>query len=46
MKRKREFSPDLDLVDGLLVLFLPGLEKTFCVINHLFQTVFLLETKV
>ena len=34
---------DLNLVDGLLVFLLSGLEETFCVIDHLLQTVLLLE---
>lgn len=44
-KTQRKESSDLDLVDGLLVLFLPRLEQTLGVVNHLFQTVFLLENK-
>lgn len=36
---------DLNLVNCLLVFLLSGLEKTFSVINHLFQTVLLVETK-
>lgn len=36
---------DLNLVDGLLVFFLSGLEQTFGIINHLFQTVLLRKRK-
>lgn len=42
--KSTEQASDLNLVNGLLVFLLSRFEKTFGVINHLFQTVLLLKT--
>lgn len=42
--KSAEQASDLNLVNGLLVFLLSRFEKTFGVINHLFQTVLLLKT--